>query len=329
MKNILVIQTAFIGDVILATALLEKLHQKFPESNLFLVVRKGNETLFHNHPFIKETWVWDKQKGKYRSFISLLKKIRAVQFDLVVNAHRYASSGILTALSKAKIKTGFINNPFSFLFDLKKEHQIGNGIHEVSRNHSLISAITDEVPAKPRLYPSNNDYEFISPLQQDMPYYCIAPASVWFTKQWPEQRWIELCNSLASFRVYILGAKGDAALCERILSNSDSSNVISLAGKLTLLQSAAVMENARMNFVNDSGPLHLASAMNAPVTAIFCSTVKDFGFYPLSEISCVAEISEKLPCRPCGLHGYKKCPEGHFKCGYDISAEQVLSCSVS
>jgi heptosyltransferase-2 len=78
-----------------------------------------------------------------------------------------------------------------------------------------------------------------------------------------------------------------------------------------------------MNYVNDSAPLHLSSAMNAPVTAFFCSTVPEFGFTPLSEESNIVEVKQKLTCRPCGLHGYKKCPEGHFKCGNDIAIDFV------
>ena len=65
--NILIIQTSFIGDVILATALLESIHQESPEANLSILVRKGNESLFEHHPFIKQVIVWDKKQGKYSS----------------------------------------------------------------------------------------------------------------------------------------------------------------------------------------------------------------------------------------------------------------------
>ena len=58
--------------------------------------------------------------------------------------------------------------------------------------------------------------------------------------------------------------------------------------------------------------------MNAPTAAIFCSTIPEFGFGPLSDNSQIIQVSEKLDCRPCGLHGKKACPQGHFKCGFDI-----------
>jgi ADP-heptose:LPS heptosyltransferase len=84
---------------------------------------------------------------------------------------------------------------------------------------------------------------------------------------------------------------------------------------LSLMESAALMKGAKMNYVNDSGPMHIASAMNASVTAFFCSTIPDFGFTPLSEISFIKQVDHDLDCRPCGLHGFNSCPKGHFKCG--------------
>jgi heptosyltransferase-2 len=82
------------------------------------------------------------------------------------------------------------------------------------------------------------------------------------------------------------------------------------------------MRDAAMNFVNDSAPMHFSSAMNAPTTAFYCSTIPEFGFGPLSDRSRIVESNEDLACRPCGLHGKKSCPLGHFKCG-ESSLEQI------
>jgi heptosyltransferase-2 len=98
-----------------------------------------------------------------------------------------------------------------------------------------------------------------------------------------------------------------------------------LAGKLNFLESAALMEKAVMNYVNDSAPMHFASAMNAPVTAIYCSTIPAFGYGPLSENSTIVELQEPLSCRPCGIHGKKSCPETHFNCAMKIRNEQLLA----
>ena len=97
-----------------------------------------------------------------------------------------------------------------------------------------------------------------------------------------------------------------------------------LAGKLTLLQSAALINKAKMTFANDSTPVHLASAMNAPIAVIYCSTIPEFGFGPLSSNSLIIEIEDKLDCRPCGLHGKSKCKKKHFKCS-EIMIDKIIT----
>lgn len=125
-------------------------------------------------------------------------------------------------------------------------------------------------------------------------------------------------------RIYLLGAASDTEICESIRMATASDRVYNLAGQLSFLESASLMKDAVMNYVNDSAPMHLASAMNAPVSAIFCSTVPAFGFGPLSDKSVIIESKEKLTCRPCGLHGHKACPQKHFKCATTIETEILL-----
>ncbi len=324
-RKILVIQTAFIGDVILATAVIEKLHSFYPDAEIFILVKKGYESLFAGHPFLADTWVWEKGKYKYRNLWQTLQKIRIERFDLLINLHRFASSGFLMAFSGAREKYCFRKNPFWWLASRSFPHKFQKNLHEVERNHQLIAKLTDEKPAFPRLYPTATDYESIKPYLTDN-YICIAPASVWATKQFPAHKWVEFIRMLfpSEINIYLLGAKQDSKLCERIIAESRYPFIQNLAGKLSLLQSAALMKTAKMNYVNDSAPLHLASAVNAPVCAIFCSTIPDFGFFPLAEKSYIVETSQKLRCRPCGLHGYKACPQEHFACGETIAVENLV-----
>ena len=317
-NKILVIQTAFIGDAILATGLLEKLHESYPQAQIDYLVRKGNEPLFKNHPFIKHLLVWYKANGKYKDLFRLLKLIRKEKYDYVINLQRFANTGFLTTFSKAKVKIGFEKNPWSWAFDIKVPHEVNNGQHEIERNQLLIDSITSGAANRPRLYPTEADY-FKTKAYKDKPYVCLAPASVWFTKQMPKEKWIELIKSIPEgTKAYLIGAPSDKALCQRIIDDSGSDHAINLCGELNLLQSAALIEDAQMNYVNDSAPMHLASSMNAPTAAIFCSTIPEFGFGPLSDKAKVIQVEEKLSCRPCGLHGKKTCPQGHFDCGYKI-----------
>jgi len=336
----LLIQTAFIGDVILMTALLEYLHRTEPATPVDVLVRRGNEGLLAGHPRVRRVLVWDKKHRKYAGLWQLLRRVRAAGYGRVVTLQRFASTGFLTAFSGAPVRVGFAQNPFSRFFTRRVPHVIGDGTHEVERNLALLNEELSGVPnssffilnsslseaSKPRLYPSAADDATAASYAAAGPYVCLAPTSVWFTKQYPEAKWLELLAALpAGLRVYLLGGPPDVAACARLAAASGRAGVVSLAGQLGLLASAALMRGARMNYVNDSAPMHLCSAVGAPVTAVFCSTVPAFGFGPLSPVSFVVETREPLACRPCGLHGHGACPLGHFRCAYGIEVAQLLA----
>lgn len=313
--------------MILATPVIEQLHQEYPEASIDFLLKKGIEGVFSGHPFLNEVIIWDKSHKKYINYYKILRNVRARKYDAVINIQRFFASGLITALSGARIKAGFNKNPLAFTFTHKAKHIIGtqeNPVHEVDRNLELIRDFCGEANAKVRLYTTEKDKAAIAGLITEK-FICIAPASLWFTKQFPEEKWLEFITALNPLlRIYLLGSKSDVALCESLVKNSGREGIVNLAGKLTFLQSAALMQKATMNYVNDSAPMHLASAVNAPVAAIYCSTVPAFGFGPVSENSYIIETPEALPCRPCGLHGRPSCPEKHFKCAKTIKTDQLL-----
>lgn len=310
-KRFLIIQTAFIGDVILATALIEKLHAFYPDAEIHFLIKKGNEKILEGHTLLKKVLLFDK-KNKLKCLFGLIAEIRKNKYDAVVNVHRHFSSGLLTALSGAKEKIGFRKNPLSFLFTKRIAHEWDK--HEIQRNQELIADLSDAIAVKPKLYPSAEDWKYITE-NFAAPFITISPATIWATKALPLERWVALIDSIPSDKkVYLLGSKADTETCNQLKNMCRNYRPEVLTGKLSFLKDAALMANAEMNYVLDSGPLHICSAMNAPVTAVFCSTSPNYGFGPLSDISFIVETKEKLNCRPCGAHGHKKCPEGHFRC---------------
>jgi lipopolysaccharide heptosyltransferase II len=325
LKRFLIIQTAFIGDVILATSLIEKLKKFFPDAQIDFLLRKGNENLLENHPHLNAVLTWNKKDHKFSHLLKIISKVRKNNYDVVINLQRFASTGLITFLSGAKTKIGFDKNPFSFSFTEKVKHTIGDGKHEVNRNLELIKNLTDDSFMMPKLYPSENDIKTVAHYKNKN-YVCIAPTSVWFTKQLPQQKWLELIEKInPDYTICLLGSAADFKFCEELISKSNRKNSFNLAGKISLLQTAALMKDAKMNYVNDSAPMHIASAMNAPVTAFYCSTIPAFGFGPLSEQSTIVETHLKLECRPCGLHGFNKCPLGHFNCAHSIEITESLT----
>lgn len=350
MHRILVIQTAFIGDVVLATALLQNLHAAYPSAKIDILVRQGADELFTDHPYINEVHVWNKKKNKYQHLFQIIQTIRRIKYDVVINVQRYLATGIITVLSGAKKTIGFDKNPLSFLFSVVVVHLFGAAaeaaeaggradaagraaeqnsnsasLHETSRNHALLASLTTAPVAKPALYPSAANFAAVQKWQ-GAPYICMSPGSVWETKKMPAKNWIDLINAVpTNYTIYLMGAPNETALCAEILSGSSRGGVVNIAGQLNLLEAAALIKGARLNYVNDSAPMHLASATSAPVAAIYCSTIPAFGYGPLSDTQFVVETLEHLPCKPCGLHGKKACPLGHFNCGHSITTAQLLA----
>lgn len=344
-SKILIIQTAFIGDVILVTSLVEKVIEQYPDAQLQILVRNGTEELFKHHPKIHKIIIWNKKKNKFINLFKIIKHVRSEKFDMLLNVQRFFSSGLITALSKAKIKIGFKTNPLSCFFSKAVFHAVPYQIeqsdkreysfyHEVQRNYHLLKALIEitqgsgsiTIPKsndlRPKLYFGHQVLDSTS--HEKRPYVVIAPASVWFTKQWAKEKWIDLLIHLpAHYSVFLVGAKSDFNFCQDIMLATKRSLIVNTCGKLSLLQTALLMKNATRVICNDSAPSHLASAVNAPQTVIFCSTVTKFGFGPLSDDSKVVELVN-LSCRPCGLHGHKKCPLTHFRCALDIDIKLVL-----
>ncbi|HDO27906.1 MAG TPA: glycosyltransferase family 9 protein [Bacteroidetes bacterium] len=327
MKNILIIQTASLGDVILSTPVVEKLHHFYPDAGIDFLLKSGYQEIFRHHPFLHRVLAWDKSDKKYGHLRELIKFVRQNKYDLVINLQRFASSGLITALSGAPVRIGFKKNPLSLFFTQRVAHKIGksnSGPHETERNLKLIERLTDHSSFPVKIYPSQHDYAKVSQYKTRQ-YITVAPGSLWFTKQYPEEKWVEFVGSLEKdIVVYFLGSPNELNLCERIIGESGHANNLNLAGKLSFLESAALMRDALMNYVNDSAPMHLASAVNAPVAAIYCSTVPGFGFGPLSEKRFIIQAADPPTCKPCGLHGYNKCPKKHFECAYNINNEQLL-----
>lgn len=328
LKKILIIQTASLGDVILATPVVEKIHNSFPESKIDFLLKYGYQDIFKEHPFIRRVIVWDKSEKKYHHLKELIQVIRERKYDTVINIQRFASSGLITVLSGAKTKIGFNKNPFSLFFTKSVKHELNNvgiGLHEADRNLKLVEDLTKDLKKySVKLYPSAHDNAKMSPYKTKA-YITISPGSLWFTKTFPEKKWIEMISLVeTSLNIYFLGSKDETDLCDSIIMKSKHPNCLNLAGKLTFLESAALMKDAVMNYTNDSAPMHLASSVNASITAIFCSTLPEFGFGPLSEKSFIVQTNKTLKCKPCGIHGLNKCPEGHFDCALTINKQQLL-----
>jgi heptosyltransferase-2 len=331
-KRILIIQTAFLGDVILSTPLIKALRELFPDSFISFLLIPETKKVLENNPHLNEILIYDKRSEKGPiCFFRMVSRIRERKFDLAVIPHRSFRSALLSYLSRIPKRIGFDNSAGSFLFT-EKVNYLAN-IHEIERNLNLLSQF-DYHPKNtyPELFPSPDDYSYArkllldSNIREDEKIVGIAPGSVWATKRWLPERFAEVADLLqqkAGAKVVFLGSEEDRKLCQKIADQLKTPSVI-LAG---ILQSAAIISLCKVILSNDSAPVHVASAMKRPVVAIFGSTIPEFGFAPYGESHVI--IQKKRECRPCGIHGKRKCPQKHFKCMKEITTEEVYEAVVS
>lgn len=324
-SKVLIIQTAFLGDAILVTSLLEKIRNESPHAQIHLLVRKGHEGIFgaYTYPNLVRVWAHDKQ-NKWTSWLYLRRSLVREKFDRVVVVQRFFGMGLLSLLVGAKQVVGFDKNPMSFLFTKKVKHIFGSGQHEIERNTALL-----EPWLGPKLFKP-----FLNPPAISLPhsliakhYICISPGSVWETKRFPVANWVEFIRLLPKNQAIVLmGSSDERYLSEEIEAafKEDQRFIYNQAGQHALLASTYIYQQSSLSFVNDSGPLHLCSAVNVPTVAVYCSTIPAFGFGPLSEQNRIVELSENIACRPCGDHGKKSCPLGHFNCAHQIDVQLLL-----
>lgn len=324
--KILIIQTAFIGDVILTLPVAQVLKREKPDAIIdFLCIPSTSELLINN-PFINEVIIYNKRKSGVKGLFGIAKKIRNENYDVIISPHRSFRSSLIAFLSGCKNTISFDKSDMSSMY--KQTVEYVTGIHEIQRNLKLLEplGIIENKIIKPELFPSDDDKSDIDSLLREKGiaegrFVCIAPGSIWFTKRYPKEKYLKLIDTLSrkGIPVFIIGGKDDEELGEYL---SGHENVFNMAGKLSLLESAELIKRAKLLVTNDSAPLHISNAVGTDVVAIFGATIPGFGFYPYGKNDVIFE-TKGLVCRPCSIHGGNKCPIGTFECMMKISEEDI------
>lgn len=330
-NRVLIFHTSFIGDVILALPMAQALRAHFPQSYISMVTIPSVSNILENHQAINERIVYDKRgmEAGLKGITKLAGQLRERNFDVAIVPHRSLRSAVVARLAGIPRRIGFTKSSGSFLFTELVRYDEQS--HEIHRNLSLLEplGIFSSALDLPTLYPSAGDKKivdgFLEQRRNNDTLVAVAPGSVWFTKRWLKERFVELVQLLsqAGFSVALIGGKNDVPLCQEIADNAGVKGILNAAGKLTLLQSAELIRRCRSIVSNDSAPMHLAVAMRTPVVAIFGATVPEFGFAPLGEHDEVIQ-THGLVCRPCAIHGGNKCPIRTFECMKNITADHVF-----
>lgn len=332
-RRILIVQTAFLGDVILTLPLVQVLHRTFPGAEIDFLAIPGVSEVLQNHPAIHRVVAYDKHNVHHglAGMVSISRVLRSHRYDLAIVPHRSMRSAIVAAMSRIPIRIGFTTSAGRFLFTKLVRYE--KNAHEIERNLAFLQPLGVEHLGRefPSLYPSHEDSAAVDKflakkaLDGGTKLVAIAPGSVWNTKRWLPERFAGVADALisAGMGVVLIGGGDDQALCREIAGMVRAGNVAVAAGVFSILQSAELIRRCNTLVTNDSAPLHLAVAMRTRVVAVFGATVPAFGFAPYGERDRVVETMG-LSCRPCSIHGGDVCPIRTFDCMKKISVEEVL-----
>lgn len=331
-KNLIWIQTSFLGDVILSTAAFNLARKEFPEAKHWLITTPIGKAALSGQPFFDGIITFDKRKDGLLGMYQVkrgLKKKGALDSAVILQPHKSFRSSLLARFlavprvtyEETAAKVGAWQR-VPRVAVLHEAARIGLLLEPLGIRRELIvqqKPFLEVIASVPDASKRLN--EFSGRLVG------IAPGSVWATKRWSSEGFADVAQrllGLSDVGVVLLGSRDEQEAAQAILNrNGDHPRLFNLVGLTGLADLPAIYEKLDLLVTNDSSPIHYASALNVPTVAIFGATVPAMGFGPLASESVVVQHTD-LPCRPCSDHGPQVCPLGHFRCMRDITADQVF-----
>ncbi len=344
MKNesmrILLIDTAYLGDLVLATPLVRAAAEHSSEGQVDIMTSPAGAQVLEHHPLVGSMYVLHK-RGKQRGIAGLraaIAWIRGRAPQTTIMPRRSLRSLLVARLAGVPCRIGFDHGLARMLLTHPVPFQ--KTLHQVERNLELMRPLgvqpsSTGKPGHPlEVFPSQRDRQEVdawlhgNDLQHPGSFFALAPGSVWTTKRWPAQRFAQVAVALAAEKpVLIIGGRDEKDLGASILASlpaalagavHDATGLFTAAGSVHLLRHAAVLIS------NDSGALHLGQAAGIPLVAIYGPTAPSLGYAPRGEGHALLGRND-LPCRPCGRHGATHCPQSHWRCMLDLEVAEVLA----
>lgn len=306
------------GDVVLTQPVAAILRKKYPQARLHYITKKAFLPLVHDFGCIDQIHIWE----DYKSYAKL-RKLHKIGFDLIVDLHNKLNTFLIKNIVNGKRTATY-----------SKKHNLRRRIvqHKTSTTISstvelYLSALRKsglEVQLQfPRLFPKIAENDIIQKLKESGKILIgIFPGALHNTKQYPVQQMADLiCQSSPNYKFVLLGAPNELELARELILLSKP-DVINLCGKMKISELINAINTLDVIISNDSGPMHIAAALQKPQIAIFGATHPKLGFAPLNKNAVV--LKADLDCQPCSLHGSKQCPLKHYNCMKSIKSSQII-----
>jgi heptosyltransferase-2 len=330
-RKILIIRLSSLGDVLLSTPFIRQVRLSFPQAKIDYLAKEAFKDLLEENPHLNDLILFSLE-DKSKNLFTIREHLKQQKYDYIFDLHNNLRSNYLCRGLKANYIGRIKKDKFKqvALVHLKKNYYkkpisiperylaVGTPVNVRDDQYGLELYWSEK--ARRNLEKTLSVHK----ITIDGKYLCIAPGASFFTKRWPLEYYEKLLDYLTeaySYKVVILGGSEEIEIGKYLNRNN---RVIDLCGKLTLIQNAMVMSKSKALISNDSGLMHMATAVKIPVLAIFGPSVKELGFFPYRSSHIVIE-KDSISCRPCSHIGRQNCPKKHFKCMLEISPLYVLA----
>jgi len=330
LTQILVIRLSSLGDILLTTPILRVLREHCPAARIDFLVKAAYQDILRANPCVDRLVLLEPQHGLRET----LCRLRQTRYDVVVDLQRTLRSYLLYCGLLAQRKLAYTKRTLRRALLV---HLGWNTLRAMTPVPELYMAplrclgITAPLPPLEMHLTAESQEAMQAYRQQELPeelarpLLAVAPGARWSTKRWPIERFAAVAQALAQAQqaaVVVLGSAEDRPLAQELCQRL-SVPVLNSTGKLSLMHTAALLQQCHLLLSNDSGLMHMATALRVPVVAIFGPTVQEFGFYPFKASAQV--VSAALACRPCSTKGSTRCPRGHHQCMQQVTVAHVLA----
>ena len=277
MRNVLIIKLRYIGDVLLATLTARAIKSARPEVRVTMLVTRGTEDVLFGNPDIDEVLILD--KDSLAAQWQLISGLRRRRFDIVLDLTDGDRAAFLSWISGAPIRIGFNDGHRWQGRFYTQVVRFERGVqHRIDRDLEALTLVSIQAGSQdPQLWLTPEEEHSTDQLldqlgiQRSLPIVILQPGARYWFKAWPPERFAELADRLASqygCQVLIGGTRQEGDLAQQIRQLAKSRPIV-MAGCTTVRQFASIAKRSALFVGNDSGAMHIASAVGTPVVALF------------------------------------------------------------
>lgn len=319
--KILLLRLSSIGDIVLTSPVIRCLKQQVPNCELHFLVKEQFKIVLENNPYIDQLHLFS---GNLSENIAALKK---EQFAWIIDLHNNQRTFLIKKRLGVKSKSFYKANVEKALMVRLKWNRLPDK-HIVDRYMDTVAHLNVQNDGQGLDYfiPIEDKVNLQElGLTQSLKFIAFSIGGAHATKRMPKEKILNICEGF-SLPIVLLGGKTDSSVGEWVLNNASQNEIHNFCGKLNLNQSVSLLEQSAWVITHDTGLMHIAAALDKPITAIWGNTIPAFGMtpYPKNPNSQYTNIEvNDLNCRPCSKIGFEACPKGHFRCMQEISVEAV------